>query len=250
MRKEYIELLRDLGLQESEARVYFAALKLGPSSVQSIAKKAGVSRTAAYSAIESLEQRKIFSSSTRGKKQLFHAEKPEKLLSHIKSEMRKMQEKVEFMEQSIEDIRLEAGGDKPVVRFFEGADVFRGLAQDIDEKDPGAWDEIVNFADINAFSDDEENTKLRSLLRNVFEKRSVDFRMLVQNKEEKNITAGQSYRLLKGAKEFHGSIFIYEDTVGLLTVRDKMVMALIENKDIAQTMRVLFTEAWQNREIE
>ena len=247
MKKEYIQLLHDLGLQESEAKVYFAALQLGPSSVQAIAKKASVSRTAAYTAIQLLEDRGIFSSSKRGKKQVFHAEKPERLLSHIKSEMRKMQEKVEVMEQSIEDIKMAAGGDKPVVRFFEGPDVFRGLADDIARHDPDSGDEIMNLDDINAFDEDEEHLKLRRLLRKTFQSRDRDFRFLVQEKKKHPRRSVQRYRTLNGTPEFHGSVFIYGDVVGVLTTRDKMVMALIENKDIAKTMRVLFGEAWENR---
>ena len=42
------QILVQLGLQETEARFYLAALELGPASVRDVAAKAGISRTNAY----------------------------------------------------------------------------------------------------------------------------------------------------------------------------------------------------------
>lgn len=50
-----IEKLKNLGLNEKEARVYLAALELGEASVQEIAQKSGVKRVTAHVAIEKLK---------------------------------------------------------------------------------------------------------------------------------------------------------------------------------------------------
>ncbi|HJN85409.1 MAG TPA: helix-turn-helix domain-containing protein [Patescibacteria group bacterium] len=244
MKKKYIDLLKDLGLQESESKVYFAALKLGPSPVQVIAREAGISRTAAYTAIELLVDRKIFTSSKRGLKQVYIAESPERLLSHLKSEMRKMQEKVEVMEQSIDDIKYQAGGDKPVVRFYEGKDIFRALAQDVSKKQPARWHEIANLDDVNAMKGDTEYEAMQKLLGKALGSKKRDYKILHLGEPYRK-APGREYKPIRG-RSFHGSVFIYGNTVGLLTVKNKMVMALIENPDIAQTMRVLFEEAFNN----
>ena len=148
MLKKHIDLLRDLGLQDSEARVYFAAIELGPSSVQEIAKRAELSRTATYTAIEQLEARRVFQSDKRGKKTVYLAEQPEHLLAHLRSQVRRMQEKAEIMEASMEEIRLASGGEKPIVRFYEGLDVVRVLAEEVQKKDPTEWREMVNLEDV------------------------------------------------------------------------------------------------------
>ena len=246
MKKKYIDLLRALGMQDSEARVYFAALKLGPSSVQSIAKEAGVSRTAAYTAIELLEERGVFTSATRGKKQLYIAEKPERLLSHIKSELRHMQEKVEVMEQSIDDISLAAGGDRPTVRFFEGKDAFAALAEDIDKKNPSAIWEIVNVKDMEAFYADPDHAAVRKQLHKILISRKRDLRVLNSGAPDE-VRKHRVLREVPGKYKFHGSVLVYKDTVGMLTVKDKMVFALIDNEHIADTIRTLFDMAWEGR---
>ena len=73
--------LNYLGLNEKEAKVYLAALELGKSSVQNIAKKADVNRATTYVVIEALIKRGLMSSANENKKQYFIAEAPEKLKS-------------------------------------------------------------------------------------------------------------------------------------------------------------------------
>jgi HTH-type transcriptional regulator, sugar sensing transcriptional regulator len=243
MLKKHIQLLHDLGLQESEAKVYFAALELGPSSVQDIARKAELSRTATYTAIELLESRKIFNSEKRGKKTVYLAEQPEHLLAHLKSEVRRMQEKAEVMEASLEEIKLATGGDKPTVRFYEGMDVVRVLAQEVTKKDPGMWREMVNFEDVATAATAED----LAVLRKAFGKRKREVRIL-HHGEVKRPLPGREYRRIRGHREIHGDINIYGDTVAVLTMRKKIVMAVIENADIASTMRQMFDLAWDRSE--
>ncbi|OGL71442.1 hypothetical protein A3B32_01840 [Candidatus Uhrbacteria bacterium RIFCSPLOWO2_01_FULL_53_9] len=241
MLKKHIDLLRDLGLQDSEARVYFAAIELGPSSVQEIAKRAELSRTATYTAIEQLEARRVFQSDKRGKKTVYLAEQPEHLLAHLRSQVRRMQEKAEIMEASMEEIRLASGGEKPIVRFYEGLDVVRVLAEEVQKKDPTEWREMVNLEDVYKMASIEETTVLRTALM----ARQRNVRILHHGSIRKRLE-WQQYRRIKGEKEIHGDILIYADTVALVTMRRKVVMAIIENKDIADTMSQMFDLAWAN----
>lgn len=240
MLKKHIELLRGLGMQDSEARVYFAALELGPSSVQDIAKRAELSRTATYTAIELLEARKIFHSDTRGKKTVYIAEQLEHLLAHLRSEVRRMQEKAEIMEASMEEIRLASGGEKPIVRFYEGLDVVRVLAEEVKKKDPSAWREMVNLDDVTHMATLDETAALRKALAS----RKRDIRILHHGAIRKQFE-DREYRRIKGHKLVHGDVVIYADTVALLTMQRKVVMAVIENKDIADSMRQMFDLAWE-----
>ena len=47
-------LIKDLGLEENEAKVYQALLELGPSTVSQITKKAGITRTFGYQILQKL----------------------------------------------------------------------------------------------------------------------------------------------------------------------------------------------------
>lgn len=243
MKKKYIDLLRALGMQDSEARVYFATLHLGPSSVQKIAKEAGVSRTAAYTAIEALIKREIMSTVTRGNKVIYASESPERVLSHLRSEVRHMQEKLEVFEQSVEEIVLAAGGDRPVVRRYEGHDVARVIAQEKLDIRPKEWDEIVNMEDMRKIDPDDEAVKMFTAANKATANKK--FRILTYSHMRRHpFRDTRAHRLDGMYPEFHGDIFTYHDRIGLLTTEGKIELILIENKALADTMRILFDLAY------
>jgi len=81
--------LRKLGLKEKEVAIYLAALELGYSPVQLIARQAGVSRPTAYEIINELIKKGLMRESkrkglTKGEKNLFSAESPDKLLGLLR----------------------------------------------------------------------------------------------------------------------------------------------------------------------
>ena len=71
--------LQNLGLTEKEARIYLAALELGPSTVQEIAKKTGLIRTTVYNQIKILSEKGLLSELQEGKKRLIISQDPDRL---------------------------------------------------------------------------------------------------------------------------------------------------------------------------
>ena len=53
------EALKEFGLNDREVKVYLALLKIGTSSVHSIAEKTGIIRTTVYDIIKSLIEKFI-----------------------------------------------------------------------------------------------------------------------------------------------------------------------------------------------
>jgi len=76
---QLLQTLGDIGLRDKEARVYLAALTLGPSTVLQISREARVKRSTAYSIIESLKQKSLIERGVFGVKELFTAVDPESL---------------------------------------------------------------------------------------------------------------------------------------------------------------------------
>ncbi len=68
MKKASLKLLINLGLTETEARVYLAGITLGPATVSSIAQKANVKRTTVYPAIRTLKKKGLMSVDIHGMK--------------------------------------------------------------------------------------------------------------------------------------------------------------------------------------
>src|SRR3972149_7647110 len=148
MPTDYISILHQLGLADSEARVYLAALELGPSAVQEIAGRAKLSRTAAYEAIELLSRRGLFATFEKGKKTMYAAEDPDSLLEYLKQRESNFHNQVEKIQGNLQDLRLLAGGEKPVVKFAQGKEALRVLFEHMRDIQPKEIIEISNYDDI------------------------------------------------------------------------------------------------------
>lgn len=73
-----LEVLLELGLSEKEARIYFAALDSGGSSIADLAKFGGIERTGIYYHIKKLVELGLLNAITKGKRTVFMPGNPEK----------------------------------------------------------------------------------------------------------------------------------------------------------------------------
>ena len=63
-----LQTLQQIGLSEKEARVYIAALSLGPATADQLAKQTGINRSTTYVHIKSLMAMGLMSTYEEGKK--------------------------------------------------------------------------------------------------------------------------------------------------------------------------------------
>ena len=128
----YEKELVSLGLSEKEAKVYLAALDLGPETVQKIAQKAGVNRPTAYVQIESLKEKGLMSQFEKGKKTFYVAESPERLSSLLNA----FEKELEFKRAETSRILpalldvFAGAGERPKVRFLEGVEGLKTIKQE------------------------------------------------------------------------------------------------------------------------
>src|SRR5262245_19671921 len=115
--------LEAVGLSEKQAKVYVAALFLGPAPVQRIAEQSEVNRATTYVILDELAAMGLVSTSVEGKKTVFVAEPPEAIERYLTSIEKEVVERKENLKKSLSDLkdvsRVEVD-DAPVVRFFKG----------------------------------------------------------------------------------------------------------------------------------
>ncbi len=240
------KLLRSLGFNDSEASLYLVSLENGPAAVQDLAKKANVSRVTAYAAIESLIKDGLMSTVQKGKKNLYVAEAPERLLSFVSTRLKSMETTLREIESSIDDLKLRQRGEKPVVKLFEGREALKAIQNDILVIKPKTIDEFGNYDAIrDAYNPQEELepfykeiTKLKAQSRLVF---------LSKNQQLGPAQPNKRVRLLSPEKhQFGGDVLIYGNKVALSTFHGKQISVLIESRELAETMRALFDELWSD----
>src|SRR5476649_337526 len=94
-----------LGLSDKEAKVYVAALFLGPAPVQKIAEQAEVNRATAYVILSQLADLGLVSQSTEGKKTVFVAEGPEALTHLFDRQIEQVEERRKDLETLLPELQ-------------------------------------------------------------------------------------------------------------------------------------------------
>lgn len=118
-------LIRDLvhmGLSEKEARIYIAALQLGPAPIQDIAEHAQVNRPTTYVLIEALADRGLISTTIQDNKRVFIAEAPDRLLLILQFQ----RQELEIRERKLSELLPKLAAvfknqwEKPEIRYMDG----------------------------------------------------------------------------------------------------------------------------------
>lgn len=240
--KDISPILSSLGLLDSEIKTYLGAFENGPSSAQDLAKISSLSRQATYVAIETLTRRGLMSSVTRGKKRFYAAESPEKLLTYAKQKERELKQKVKDLEETLPELEMQAGGERPVVRMFEGK---QGLRAIIEDKKSTPHTYSMEISDLDALYKvltPEDLTTLRQELK----RKKTKVTGLYAGVPGKKIVPDSSRIMLKGKhKEFASDISVYGNKITLTTFVGKMHSIIIESKPLAKALEVLFELAFK-----
>ena len=242
--------LTHLGLTEKEAAVYLAAMELGPSVAQDIAKKAKVNRASTYVMIDSLKTRGLISSFTKGKKKYFAAESPDRLQSMIRLQRQELEGKeAEFnniLPQLLALYNVE--GAKPQIRFLEGLEGIKTIQHEMTQL-KGEVIQIFPMDDVHDFIGrvmDESHKQVQADVKRAH----IPIRALAVVKNEKILEdlpepINTDIRVIP-EKDFpiHGEVSVREDRVILFSYKSALVAIVITSQVLADTVRALFDLAW------
>lgn len=239
--------LQQLGLSDKESKTYLASLELGSTSVQEIAKKAGLKRPTTYFAIGQLMKKGLMSSFEKGKKTFFTAESPERLVSLIAAQRRKAQALEEDLQRVLPELNnlFNLTGERPRVRFFEGKEGLKAIQEDILKSKIKSLENIYPRDDfIKVFSQKEREEYIAKR-----EKQKIKVRTIYTSQKPPVLPSKERFVERKFVPHirfpFSADIVIYGDKIAIGTYRGKLVGVIIESKEIAETLRLIFNLAWE-----
>ena len=125
--------LKKLGLSDKEIAVYTALLLLGSASVRTVSDASKINRGTSYDILKSLVKRGLVSYAPKSAKQLFVAEDPARLEHVLAEEQERLHTLEGELHAYIPELQslFNRGGEKPVVRYFEGTSGIRSLLADV-----------------------------------------------------------------------------------------------------------------------
>ncbi|MBI4114873.1 MAG: TrmB family transcriptional regulator, partial [Candidatus Niyogibacteria bacterium] len=255
-----LEDLRKIGLSENEAKVYFALLELGSGTAQEISKKSGVNRPTTYVQLENLMKMGLASTyekeSTRkggATKTMFRAESPEYLHHVISREKDVLSEK----ENILQNIAPHLAGifanakEHPKVRFFEGKEGLKTMREEyLRTVRESAIKEIVSVTSLDPvlkiFPAHSEEYSLERAKNNIRGRVIYTSKKGESLKKTDKEMLRESRFLPSDEFPFSHDITIYGNQVAFSVLNNALMGVIIENKEIAGSMRVLFDLAWKS----
>lgn len=243
------QIFQKLNLTTNHSAVYLAALELGPSSIQEIAKKAPVKRSTCYLLTEDLIQKGLMFKTSRGKKNLFGAENPEKIEQLLTELWREAQNDLQEFENLLPQLKFlhskKAG--KPKIRFYDGTEGIKSIFADT----LSASEILVLCQGGRKERLSEEPKYLLNYLSEVVA-HGIKTREIIE-KSPADRQYQQKYSTLKNQillapptnnpNLIHIDKLIYDDKIAFISYEKKLGV-VIEDKFLAANERVSFNVLW------
>lgn len=230
---EINEMLKEAGLTGNEAKVYLELLKKIQLSANQIAKSLGMDRTLVYNVLNHLIEKGQVNYVVKENKKFFSISNPDNLLSPVKArevlilDLIKELKKIKSSEQQETEINVYEG--KAGIRNF-----FRELMK---EKDLCAFGSTGRAYDLlfesPAFAKEAEKKKIKMRIIANEEVRKKEF------SKYKNLK--MKFLDLKS----EATTTIFGDKVSIHLIKEKPVIIIIKNKEIAQSYRNYFEFMWE-----
>ncbi len=230
-------ILRSIGFTESEVKTYLFALSGGPQSAIDLSRQTGLSRQAVYIAIESLAQRGLMTSVQRESRTVFMAEPPKALLSYARRQEEDVRKRLADLEQCIPTLELQTGGERPVVKMYEGKEGIRAITQQTDSLYEADMYEMTDIHAMLEVLTDEDLLPYRDSIRT--QKHHIS--SILANKirpAPEGIPVSRMYLPPEGS-DFKSHMQIVGNYVTFITFVGKLHSIVIESKPVADLMRIL-----------
>jgi sugar-specific transcriptional regulator TrmB len=251
------QLLKQIGLSASEARLYQAVLDAGNATPTLLGKLSGIKRTTAYSIARSLVEKGLLTEDTTRRPRVFRVVPPDEVLGLIEYEKKQSEARAKTYRIFANELsKLSAGKSYPIptVRLVEEEKIESFLKQ----QSP-VWN--ANLAETNTtwwgFQDHTFVEHYEGWIRWYWKQafKVIDLKLLsnrspVETKFSASATSEQNKRrIIKfwgEATHFLSTTWIVGDYIIMVNTRDRpFYLVEIHDKRMAHDQREVFANLWQ-----
>ena len=239
--------LTNLGLRENEALVYLACLQYPTgTSVHELVSATNIKRSSVDLILDRLRKRGFIQRHKEGKRWFYRAETPENIVFSIEERTQDFKQFLPVFMQSM------TSGAMPSVRFYEGLEGVNQVFDDIllSTRLSKSNNELLTISSGKDLIKLIPGHQLQFVKKRIREQ--IPLRILAPESEFTRKLFVENERALRSSRFFDEKQFnfkmeidIYADKVALLTFSEPRVMGtVIENKEIADSMRSIFELIW------
>ncbi len=238
------QVLEKIGLTENEAKVYYAAISLGPSPILALSRSAGVKRTTVYSVVESLKMKGLMGEEHKGLKTIFVATSPERL-EDVLDERKKVLAK--HMGDFTTIFNLRAG--EGTLRYYESLEAVKGVYDDI-LKDIRPHDYYLVIGDVERFLELDQKFFGGFLERR--SKMDIEMRLLYSDSEKARYfkkfarNFNQQSKILPEGTKLTTSLVITPQKIVINQYETPFSCIVIQTKSAIQMQKEIFEIIWRS----
>jgi len=231
------EILRNLGLSETEAKVYLSLLTLGNAQAGEITQKTELNRTNVYDALERLLSKGLATYVKKGKIKIFESVNPIRLKELLKEK----EESLNKIFDGLENKYKQSKQKEEVVIYKGKQGVKTALDNLLKEK------EILIYGASNKFS------KIYPVYRNIWETRRQKLKInkkILHNINVKNekMSENQKFEDIKFLPKeyiFPSTIMIGSNTTTTVVWLEQPFAFVVNSKEVTQSNKNFFELLWK-----
>jgi sugar-specific transcriptional regulator TrmB len=238
------ETLKELGLTENEAEIYFNSLSLGPSTILKITRATGIKRTTVYSVVDSLKQKGLMNIQVEGFKKKFVAEDPQKLEQVLEARKNRFRN---FLPEFSALYNLQGG--ESFIKYYEGLPAIQGVYETL-IRDIKPHEDYLVMGDQDAVIKLDEKFVMDFLARRA--KLPINIKMIFQESDnahklkelERNFNS--AIKILPIGSKFNTNLVITPQRVFIHQLIQPLIGIVIENKSVIQMHKEMYEIIWNS----
>lgn len=234
-----ISYLEKMGLTNKEAKVYLACLEMSNGTAQSISDRCGLPKSTTYDVIKNLRKNGLIHSYLKGKRTYFSPADP----THLKKRLEVQSQVLDEIFPELDALYAQSE-QKPGVRYFEGK---KGLGIVLKEILDEAK-ELICISSIQDLFDKLSEYYPQFTTHRITQK--IPIRIIARDSQKARDRQKMGPYELRVVKiintdiPFKALIYIWNNKVAMMTLKEDFMIVVIESKDIALTHRALFEWLW------
>ncbi len=244
-----IEALKNIGLTDSEIKVYLALLELGSSTKGPIVDKSGVASSKIYELLEKLIQKGLVSYVIKANTKYFESASPTRILDYLKEKESQLKEQTNDIEKVLPELLLKQkmAEKKQEVNVYEG---LKGI-KTVREK---TFDELKKGDEFYLFGTSASSTQmLHDYWLHYHKKRSklgIGMKMLMnqdapqQDLDDRNKLKHTSVKYMPTDISTPSWIEIIKDRTVIGVASENPVAVEIKNRAVAESFKSYFDTLW------
>lgn len=245
-----INTLAEVGLTNTEAKVYLTLLNIGTNPASIIASNCGVNRSSCYQTLSKLFNKGFVAQINKGSTSYFTATKPQVVLEQLKYKQDKFSNNIIKLSETFKYFERKHAHNitkKPKVSFFQGTEGVINIMEDT----------LTAKSIIRAYASLEElidmipeyfkNYYERRTAKNIFVKSMYPASIRSYIHKTKDRQEMRETRLLPNEYNICLDLLIYDNKLAITSLKEKFAL-LVESEDIAAAQCKIFDIIWNNIE--